>query len=114
MMPEAAPQAASSRTTIQGWRLQDDEQQDSSQRKSKIEGGVHRAYPDGVVERGSQDADHGGIGAAHRGLCLRQVAQAVPERQRTINQQRPGRKIAARAMAAPPMPLGCGPLIAPR
>ena len=107
------PAAADSSTTSSGGARQAVSRTNASRRPRNPRAPAPRSS-NRTVECRAEQADDGGVDAAHSGLGL-PGARNAPERQRAHQrQQSPGRKIATRATRAPATPAGGEPAAAPR
>jgi len=66
--------------------------------------GVNTALVQTGYKRRTENADHGGVGAAHGGLGRWAGSCRIPERQHTVDEQHAGRSSATSAMDAPARP----------
>ncbi len=70
-----------------GWQLPHRQHDKAGECQGKGVGVRDTARPDRIIKRGTEDADHGSVGAHHDGLRQRQAASRVPERHHSEKQE---------------------------
>jgi hypothetical protein len=74
------------------WRAPRGKQNEPDERECKITGRPHRANPQWIVERRTEQAHDGGIDSPHDGLRPDALPKHVPKRQRTEENEETGQK----------------------